>query len=102
MVDLNFIGEKLAIDNVVIIKKLLNSFARTAQELIDKIDEKKLDADIIHNIKGVAGNLRFNNLYELAISMEKSINTWDDADYKKYSELVVKHLKKLLEQIQIL
>ena len=99
-VDLEFISQKLSISNLDIIKKLLDSFANSAQDLIDSIGSESLDADIIHNIKGVAGNLRFNYLYELSISLEENIKEWSEADYKTYSKLVVTHLQKLLQQIE--
>jgi signal transduction histidine kinase len=100
LIDLELISKNLSINNIEIIKKLLDSFIETAQKIISKIEEESLNHDIVHNLKGVAGNLRFTHLYELAIFIEKDMKTWNDEDYERYTLLILTHLDKLLKQIE--
>jgi PAS domain S-box-containing protein len=101
-IDIDLIAEKLSINNPTVIKTLLKSFASTAQKLVEQLKENGLDSDIAHNIKGVAGNLRFTHLYELAVKIEPEMKNWSEEEYVNHSKLLVSHLENILEQIKAL
>jgi HPt (histidine-containing phosphotransfer) domain-containing protein len=55
---------------------------------IDSADYPVIKANA-HSIKGSAGNLKFNEIYEMAKEMEHSANESDvDFDYTGYSEAI--------------
>ena len=101
-IDIESLKNSLRIPSETIIFKLLNSFVSSATKMNEKLRGMNIDADIIHSLKGISGNLRFNNLYKLMIDFEKSMKDWDDAEYKKNTDLTRKHLEHLTEAISLL
>jgi HPt (histidine-containing phosphotransfer) domain-containing protein len=74
---------------------LIGSFLEESVGIMDAlsgaIDSKDFTAIKInaHSIKGSAGNLKFNEIYEMAKEMEHSANESDvDFDYTGYSEAI--------------
>jgi PAS domain S-box-containing protein len=99
-VDIEKLSKQLSLNNPNIIQTLLKSFATTAQEFIKTIESHPTDTDFMHNIKGISGNLRFTNLYNLSVNMEKNINEWDAEQHKKEDKKLLLHLYNLLKQIE--
>ena len=93
------IAESLHITNEDVIKKLLDSFKQTLQESIKNIQTNGLNADMLHNLKGVTGNLRLENIFNLTVKLEKEIKHWNSNDYKSNTKLILKHLELLIKQI---
>ncbi len=100
IVHLQSIAKHLSIPNHEIIKKLLASFSATATELLEKLQEGSLTKDIAHNIKGVSGNMRFNNLYELAKTAELEVENYDDEKKEEVKKVIIQHLLHLREEIE--
>gem|GEM_PF-1448258 len=96
------IAKSLSIDNLEIIKKLLGSFRLTAETMLEKIETDGLNKELFHNIKGVAGNLRFNKLYALSKKLENEFDILDKKALQTNKELLNSHLKNLLEQISLI
>ena len=98
-VSIKKIAQSLQINNENIIKKLLLSFKETLQESITEIEKNGLSPNILHKLKGVTGNLRLENIYNLCTKLENEINQWSTDDYKANAELIVFHCKNLVHQI---
>jgi len=99
-ISIDKIKEQLHIDNINIIKNLLKSFKNSILNQIKKIEEKGLDKDTLHTIKGLTGNLRLNNIYELSMKFEKEIDNWDKSKYNSNTKLILNHLKNILKEIE--
>ena len=82
-----------------IVKKLLESFKQTLQKNIETIDKEGLSKDILHNLKGVTGNLRLDNIYKLSSTFEKEIESWNQEETQRNREILISHLEKLLSQV---
>ena len=53
----------------------------------------------MHQIKGVVGNLRFTNCYELSVAIEKALKAGEKVqDIEKDVELLLSHLQELYRQ----
>ncbi len=100
IIDIDIISKNLHIDNKAIILKLLQSFLETLQEILLKLESQNLTPDIVHNIKGVTGNLRLNKIYKLMQKQEENIEDWDEVMHKKQKNITLSHLKDLKEQVE--
>ncbi|RLA71802.1 MAG: hypothetical protein DRG78_24720, partial [Epsilonproteobacteria bacterium] len=101
-VDIDALSEALSIPSKEIIIKLLQSFNTSAQNLIKDIDKKHLDKEILHAIKGLSGNLRFNKLYKLVKSYEEEFSNWSEEENLKYAKTVKTHLEELIKNIELI
>lgn len=77
------------------IPMILNAFLEESKEILSSLDLAINDKEYTnikenaHSIKGSAGNLRFNEIYEMAKEMEFSAsNSNADFDYKAYVEAI--------------
>jgi len=93
------IAKQFNIQDLNVVKNLLKSFKSSVNNQIQTIEEKGLNKDILHTIKGLTGNLRLNNVYNLTMKFEKEIDNWDKSKYNSNKKLILEHLKKILEQI---
>jgi PAS domain S-box-containing protein len=93
------IAQSLHISNEDSIKKLLASFRVTLQESIADIQKNGLNADNLHKLKGVTGNLRLENIYNLSVKFEHEMNQWKKNDYEANKKLILLHCKELLYQL---
>ena len=100
IVNIDNLAKALSIPNKEIIKKLLNSFANSAKDIIKNIKEENIDNKILHNIKGISGNLRFNKLFELSKKFEEDVHTWNEAQHIKNKELIITHLENIINNIE--
>lgn len=101
-VDVDFLSKAISIPNKDIIMKLLKSFSNSAKDIIDNLKDKSMDDKILHNIKGISGNLRFNKLFELSKKLEPKVSTWDEQENKENKELVISHLNNIIKNINLL
>lgn len=99
-IDLDAISKNLGINDKNIILKLLGSFLETLQDILIKIESDKLNKDILHNLKGVTGNLRFNKIYKLSIQYEDEIENWDEEILQKHENITILHIKEIIRQIE--
>ena len=99
-VDVEKLSKQLSLNNPNIVKTLLQSFSTSAKGFIEKIELDATDADLLHNIKGISGNLRFTHLYNLCMEMEEDIESWSEVEHKDEDKKIVAHLKNLLQQIE--
>jgi len=90
--------------NVKHIPILVGSFVEESTGILDNmqncINEKEYEgiANTAHSIKGSAGNLKFNEMYELSKAMELSAkNSKEDFPYLEACE----SLKKALDSISL-
>ena len=99
-ININSISKNLGINDKNIVLKLLNSFLETLKDILLKIELDKLDKNLLHNLKGVTGNLRFNKIYKLSTKYEDEIDNWDAESLKKYENITILHIKELIRQIE--
>ena len=99
-IDIETISKHLNIDNRAIVLKLLQSFLQTLQEILSKLESENLTPDIVHNIKGVTGNLRLKKIYNLMQKYEETIENWDEQMFKEQKKMTILHITKLIEQIK--
>lgn len=101
-IDIEKLATALSLLNEELILKLLNTFKESAEEMIKKIELHKLDKEVLHSIKGSAGNLRFNELYTLVKQYEDEFSDWSEEENLKKSEIIISHLKKAISNIELL
>ncbi|MEA1955696.1 MAG: FIST N-terminal domain-containing protein [Campylobacterota bacterium] len=101
-VDVDSLAKAISIPNTNIIMKLLVSFSKSAEDIISSLDDKELDDKILHNIKGISGNLRFNKLYELSKGLEYDVDNWDESQKLGNKELIIAHLRNIIDKIALL
>ena len=99
-VDVDKLSKQLSLNNPNIVKTLLQSFSTSAKGFVEKIQTNASDADILHNIKGISGNLRFTHLYNLCIKMEEDLEGWTKEEQTKEDKKIILHLQSLLKQIE--
>jgi PAS domain S-box-containing protein len=99
-VSLSQIAKVTSINNEKVILKLLFSFATSTKKIIKRLEVERLDEDILHNIKGMSANLRFENIAKLAEKLEKDISKWSELEHTEKKEEMLKHLKDVVQQIE--
>jgi len=102
IVDIESLSKAISIPNHEIIKKLLVSFSKSAGDIVLSLKDANLDDKILHNIKGISGNLRFNKLYELSKELELDVNNWDEDKHQKYKKLIIAHLENIIKNVKLL
>ena len=102
IIDIEKIAKNTGISNEKVILKLLISFATSTKRVIESLSSEPLSADILHNIKGMSGNLRFSNLYDLTQKFEEEIDTWSQSEHQENKKIVLDHLTSLVKQIEAL
>jgi signal transduction histidine kinase/CheY-like chemotaxis protein len=101
-VNLNVIAEALNISDTEVVFKLLKSFAQSMQEILIKVQNEQLSYDLLHNLKGISGNLRFQKIYKLAVRFEKDVNNWDKITLQTNSKIIIAHIEAILQQINLI
>ena len=101
-VDVDLISNSLSIKNRDIILRLLKTFVSSAKDILNRLNEDGLDKDLAHKIKGMAGNLRFNNLYKFSSKVENDLINGNFNDLYIKRDKIIKHLENLIEQIESL
>lgn len=99
-INIEDMSRHLNIANRDIILKLLGSFLETLKEILSKIQAQALDKAILHNLKGVTGNLRLNKIYTLTQEYEATIDNWDEAMFVEHKKIVILHIEEMIRQIE--
>ncbi len=100
IVNLQQVADQLKIPDLNVIKHLLKSFTTTAKKIITTLQKETLTKAVAHNIAGVSGNLRFQNLYEFSRIIEKEIEGWSEEEINDASQALQSHLEDLVAQIE--
>jgi len=102
IVDVKQISKHLNIADETIIVKLLDSFVSSASSMLEKLQIQNINIDITHNIKGIAGNFRFNKLSALAKEYEEDMQEWSQEQHLENKKVLVSHLEELIKRIKSL
>lgn len=97
-IDVDDLAKSLQIPAAVV-KTLLESFQQTLQKSLQTIEKEGLSKDILHNLKGVTGNLRLEHIYSLSSRFEQEIEQCSEVEKEKQTKIVLLHLKELLKQL---
>jgi PAS domain S-box-containing protein len=93
------IAKELNIKDKNLVIHLLKSFRNSIDKQMKAIENNGLNKDLLHTIKGLTGNLRLKNMYNLTSKLEQEIDNWDKSEYNSNSKTVYEHLKNILTQI---
>ncbi|WP_457748463.1 FIST N-terminal domain-containing protein [Sulfurimonas sp.] len=100
IVDKEEIAKKLSMPNSDIIVTLLKSFMTTLQKMLEKLQNDVVDTDMLHNLKGTAGNLRFEKLAELAKEYESVCESWTEVQRQEKTAFLRGYLQDTLKNIE--
>ncbi len=98
-IDVQNIANLLRIDDKSVVLSLLHSFASSIKEIQTSIVKEGLNEDILHNLKGMVGNLHFLHFQTLLRELEANSSHTNQAMLEEPSEKVLQHIKSLLKQI---
>ena len=98
-VNLEQLSQELLIEDKEVIKTLLKSFATTTEKILHQLKENSFECDTMHNLKGVAGNMRFEKLYALAQKAESEFETLSNKERQKYASMLIAHIEHLQKEI---
>ena len=98
--DLEKISSALKIADKNIIITLVKSFASSLVGIEKKIEEEGITGAILHNLKGMVGNLRFSEFQKFVIEAEKEYGKWDETLKITQTQELLKHIKQILKQIE--
>ena len=93
------ISKALSLSDTKIVTKLLKSFNSTIKVILKSLNTDGINKELLHNIKGMSGNLRFNEIYRLVGEYESDIEGWNTDLKEVKQELLVSHLKNLIIKI---
>ncbi len=99
-IDIENIAKQLGIPNQTVIKTLLSNFGITAQKICQKLQEEPINPEILHTLKGVSGNMRFEKLYKLTQEVEADFKNLSQEERERYTAIFVAHLKHLELEIE--
>ena len=102
VVDVDTLSKSLGLPNKVIILSLLKSFNGSAKNMVEKIELNGLDKSLVHTLKGISGNLRFNELYTFVCELEKRWEELNDIQKEQNKEIILTHLQGVITQIDLL
>ncbi len=99
-IDVEKISSALKIADKTIILTLIKSFTSSLIEIKKSIEEEGITADILHNLKGMVGNLRFTEFEKFLIHSEEEYEEWDDDAKEKQTQELLKHIEQILAQAE--
>ena len=102
IIDTKTVFQKMFINDEKMIRSLLNTFASSAIKMLNELKNEGLNKKLIHTIKGVSGNLRFENLYHLSMEIEEKLAFMNDKEKNESETLLISHLQNLINQVKIL
>ena len=97
--DIQKISTALKIANEDVILSLVKSFASSLVDIKKSIEEDGLNTDILHNLKGMVGNLRFSEFEKFVIKAEKEYKEWDAQTKALQTEMLVERIEHILKQV---
>ncbi len=84
------------------VKSLIESFKNSAQGLLEKLQNEKLDYKTAHTIKGLAANFGFDELASIAAKAEEKAKKGEEEELEKLHQTLKKALMEVLEQFNML
>ena len=99
-IDVEKISSALKIADKTIILTLIKSFTSSLIEIKKNIEEEGITADILHNLKGMVGNLRFTEFEKFLIHSEEEYEKWDNDAKEKQTQELLKHIEQILAQAE--
>ena len=79
--------------------RLFSSLKTSFAEALEAIQSGALDRKLAHKIKGAAGNMKLQNLYEYAKEVEFSIEEADEGQIREFAQTLTKHLEHAISAI---
>jgi len=98
-IDLKDIANALKIEDESTILSLVHSFASSIQEIQKSIVNEGLNEDILHNLKGMVGNLHFLHFQALLIEIEANFSQENQLAQEESQKKILEHIESLLKQI---
>ncbi len=98
-VDIQKIAKSLSFSDTEIVIKLLGSLAKTFKNVLENLEAGELNKELIHKLRGAAGNMRFDRLYKLSSEIEENIENLTEGEVESYKKKLIKHLHNALENI---
>jgi len=102
IIDLNRLAKDLGLPNQAIILSLLKSFGGSAKGMVEKLESDDWDENLLHTLKGMSGNLRFNELYTFVCDTEKILESLNKNQKDQKKEIILSHLIGVIGQIDSL
>jgi len=99
LVDIDVIAKSLCIADTEVIRHLLKSLEKSFLAIVADLETKGFDEALLHKLKGVAGNMRFEKLYTLVCEIEENLVHLNEDEKNNYNARLQKHLEKALENI---
>ncbi|HIP14225.1 MAG TPA: response regulator, partial [Sulfurimonas autotrophica] len=99
-IDYDYLGESLGLRNKKILRTLFSQFAKSVdsflEDLEDAVNSQNIETlkEVIHRIKGSAGNMRFNNSFTLCKEIEKELS-----EQKEIKNTIKDKISKLMAQL---
>lgn len=100
-VDLEQLSKELGLPNKMVVMSLLNSFNGSAKSMVEKLKSNDLDGNLLHSLKGMSGNLRFNELYTFVCDVEKQFEDLDENQKNKKKEIILSQMRGIIDQIDL-
>ena len=100
--DIEKISSLLKIADTNVIISLVKSFASSLVKIRKSIEEEGITKEILHNLKGMVGNMRFTQFEKLIVQAEKEWPEWDKTIRDTQTQEFLKHIEQILNQIEIL
>ena len=101
-VDVETITKLLALPDSSMVHHLLRSLAKTFQNVKNELESGNISKDLLHKLKGAAGNMRFEKIYSLSNEAEERFEELSEEEKKLFAKRLVTHLQKALEAIEAL
>jgi len=102
LVDVRQIAESLFIQDETIIINLLKSLEKSFESMLQELESDRCNAELLHKLKGVSGNMRFEKLYSLVCEVEDKFDLLADREKNHYLQRLKKHLQEALKKIKTL
>ncbi len=100
--DIEKISSAINIADKNVIMTLVKSFASSLVGIKKSIEKEGVTGEILHNLKGMVGNLRFSEFQKFIVHAETEYEEWDENTQKKQTQELLKHIEEILKQIDTL
>ena len=82
------------------VKQLFASLIETFWEIAEELQSGKIDAALLHKLKGTSGNMRLEKLYKLSAKYEEELPSMTENEKHDAIVELTKHLQHAIEEIQ--
>jgi signal transduction histidine kinase/DNA-binding NarL/FixJ family response regulator len=94
------IAKSLSIADTKMVKQLLGSLAKTFKKSLDEIKEGGLNKELLHKLKGAAGNMRFEKFYKFILDLEGRFEDLNEKEREDAKSGIEAHLENALLSIE--